>query len=576
MFKNRIQRILSFVIFAVALLVICLSFITFESALHYLNSLATDGAVDSYTIGLHERLMRIYRLVGGACLALSFFFYFFGDRLYGIISDVFIDTKKYIRHTFFLLNSFIKYEERIHKVLFVFILGVAIIVRFYFINALPVLYDEAFSFIIYGNKPLFILTSYYTYPNNHLLHTIFMHFSYELFGNSVFAIRLPVFVSGMVLLPLVYLFVRRLSNKQVALITMALTAVAKPMILYSVYARGYMIIAVIFILSLIVAQSIISKPERSKWILLSVLTALGIYTVPTYLFAVGGVYVWLAISLWNTISKKYVFIGVILSSLTGVVLSLALYSPIILFSGIKSIVANDYVSYRYQINELMPAVKETFGELYSNFSSVIPLTLLLLLIAGFLMSFFFMPMLVLYIAFALYFLSFILLQRMVPPERAVIFVVPILLAGCSYGLHLLAEGIVKFKMLILFLIISLLMSPVLIIYKVGLVPTHEVADNKNVASWLKDNVHKGDAVLCSFPIDYPIEFYLRMQGQDPAILRTYPETPERYIIIVNREVEGQTVATVFQQTLKVMPSYNLSARLEKSFYNTDIYVIDGL
>ncbi len=58
-------------------------------------------------------------------------------------------------------------------------------------------HDEAYTFLHYAKAPLASALSDYTYPNNHIFHTLLVWISTRLFGPSEVAIRLPAFIFGL-------------------------------------------------------------------------------------------------------------------------------------------------------------------------------------------------------------------------------------------------------------------------------------------------------------------------------------------------------------------------------------------
>ena len=83
------------------------------------------------------------------------------------------------------------------------ILLVAFVLRLYYLFQ-PMRYDEAFGFILFFSQPLSFSLSHYVAPNNHLLYNIFAHPLYILLGNFEWVIRLPAFLSGLLVIPAGY------------------------------------------------------------------------------------------------------------------------------------------------------------------------------------------------------------------------------------------------------------------------------------------------------------------------------------------------------------------------------------
>jgi len=115
-------------------------------------------------------------------------------------------------------------------------------------------HDEAYTYLHYATAPLATALSDYTYPNNHLFHTLLVWMSTHLFGNSEVAIRLPAFVFGMLVVPATYRLALRFADRGASLIAMALAAVWPALVLYSTNARGYSLITFVFIVMLLVGD----------------------------------------------------------------------------------------------------------------------------------------------------------------------------------------------------------------------------------------------------------------------------------------------------------------------------------
>ncbi len=52
-------------------------------------------------------------------------------------------------------------------------------------------YDEAMTYVVYASKGLATILVSYTAPNNHILHTVLVHYACALLGPSPWVTRLP-------------------------------------------------------------------------------------------------------------------------------------------------------------------------------------------------------------------------------------------------------------------------------------------------------------------------------------------------------------------------------------------------
>jgi hypothetical protein len=158
----------------------------------------------------------------------------------------------------------------------------------------PIEYDEAYTFVEFARHPFRELIADYSVPNNHVFHTILVRLSYLLFGNAPWSVRLPVFVSGLLLILAVYLLAASLYTRTTAMVSAALVAFTPNLVIKSVTARGYILVALFFFLGLLAGLYAARHKNRAAWLLLSVFIALGMYTNPTSLFPVGVTALWLA------------------------------------------------------------------------------------------------------------------------------------------------------------------------------------------------------------------------------------------------------------------------------------------
>jgi len=218
------------------------------------------------------------------------------------------------------------------------ILSAAAGLRIVFLNH-PLRYDEALTFVGYAAHPLSFALTTYSAPNNHLFHTLLVHLT-TLLGtqyNEVL-IRLPAFAAGMALIPATYALGRRLYCHEVGLIAAALAAVSPPLIEYATNARGYSLVALCFVLLWLVATDLIRQPRARNWFWFVVIAVIGLYTIPTMLYGFAVVVVWLALSRRDRLRPLLIACGLTTA------ITLLLYLPVFLVSGIDAVVANQFVA----------------------------------------------------------------------------------------------------------------------------------------------------------------------------------------------------------------------------------------
>jgi hypothetical protein len=161
-------------------------------------------------------------------------------------------------------------------------------------------YDEAYSFGSYASVPVSQGLADYTFPNNHLLNTLLMHYSWLVFGDAEWSLRLPTYLFGVALIPAVYAAARSLYTPSAGLLAAALTAGSLPLVEYSANARGYSATWVALALMIPLTVRLMRGPDPAAWVLWTVLAILGVFAVPTMGLGLIVLGVWLGLELLRT------------------------------------------------------------------------------------------------------------------------------------------------------------------------------------------------------------------------------------------------------------------------------------
>jgi 4-amino-4-deoxy-L-arabinose transferase-like glycosyltransferase len=206
-------------------------------------------------------------------------------------------------------------------------------------------YDESVTYVYFAGQPWATAISSYTYPNNHVFHTLLVKSCAALLGDDPWVLRIPAFLAGVAMIPMTFVVGRRLFGSSAALVGAGLVAGSGALVLYSTNARGYTMIC---LATLILADLLLRIRERSTntfWIATVFILALGTWTVPVMLFPAGGLTLWFALSaLRNETSQPradLLRLGVVV--IVAGVLTLLLYAPIIDREGWSALVGNPFV-----------------------------------------------------------------------------------------------------------------------------------------------------------------------------------------------------------------------------------------
>lgn len=153
----------------------------------------------------------------------------------------------------------------------------------------PMRYDDRAAFLFYAARPLRLALTSYPEPGNHLLKAFLVNLSTRLFGSQPWAIRLPAFYAGVLMIPLAYLVVRKLYGARAALLTAAVVAGSASMVEYSTNSRSYSFLTACFLVLVGGADWVRRHDNWAAW-------ALGFYAVPTVLYGIGIVFTALLLS----------------------------------------------------------------------------------------------------------------------------------------------------------------------------------------------------------------------------------------------------------------------------------------
>jgi len=192
------------------------------------------------------------------------------------------------------------------------------------------------------NTPREIVTDY-SLPNNHILHTLLVHSAQRIGGISPTTVRIPAYIAGMALVPAMFLTFGRIAGRLSGLLGAALVAGSSVLVGFSANARGYTLAGLLAVAAIGVAFEMGRDAHGIPiTVALAAVGALGIWTVPVFLYAWAPVLLWLAISggekdWWLGLRDAIVVGGL---SIGGAAL---LYSPALAEFGLESLIGNRFV-----------------------------------------------------------------------------------------------------------------------------------------------------------------------------------------------------------------------------------------
>jgi|GEM_PF-1827622 len=179
----------------------------------------------------------------------------------------------------------------------------------------PITFDEAYTYLRFARQPVSGVLSDYSYPNNHILHTLLVKTSTAIFGNAPWALRLPAWLGGAALLAGLFAVGRKATPRLSGMVVVA--AAFLPIVIdYNALARGYSLgaaaclWAIWFALRLDASQS--NQMPRRRFLFATLfggLLGMAVGFVPTY--AIFTTAIVLAALLSRFISKRNIGIALL-------------------------------------------------------------------------------------------------------------------------------------------------------------------------------------------------------------------------------------------------------------------------
>jgi hypothetical protein len=147
--------------------------------------------------------------------------------------------------------------------------------------------DEILTMVRFARPPAAQILTTFPDQNQHMLFSLLAHASMRLFGEHVWALRLPSVVLGIGSIWALFLVSRRLIGQNEALLACALMTVSYHHIWFSQNARGYMGLLFFTLLATWLWLEAIDRKTWRCWIAYSISVVLGMWIHITMLFVAG-------------------------------------------------------------------------------------------------------------------------------------------------------------------------------------------------------------------------------------------------------------------------------------------------
>ena len=418
----------------------------FDYQKSWVDQLAVDGTVESYTLGIHTSIQYCAGPLAVLFFGFIVFLTGFKGRANSLIRSAALSSVKNLSlRRVEIKELFNKISPSKDDAIPLMVLAGIIILGAFFRYAYlwrPMGHDETYTFMAFASRGLRFVISDYHLPNNHVFHTVLVNFAYHLYGDSPAVVRLPAFLAGVLIIPATYLVGRVFYWTTISLVSASIVASLPVLIDYSTTARGYTFLALFTLI--IIALAAYNKDHKNLvgWVVFAVFSAFGLYTLPTMIYPIGMVITWLLLSgIINDVSINYgrrFYLYLIIISILILLFTTFLYSPIIINSGIQSLVGNDVVG-SLSWSEFTQSVPVRIKNTWAEWNRDIPVFISLLALLGLGVSIIYpkyprnrrIPLIA---AGLLWIGTALIIQKVAPWPRIWLFLLPLFIIWISAGL----------------------------------------------------------------------------------------------------------------------------------------------
>lgn len=446
------------------------------------------------------------------------------------------------------LKSFLRDEEKAHLASIGFVCFVGAGLRLMFLFQ-PMRYDEAYTFTNFASHALWDGLSNYSVPNNHLLHTFLVHLTYKAFGNEPWALRVPTLVAGILLMPASYWAVRLLYDKNVAILAVAMVSASSILVEYSTNARGYTLLTLLYLLLIGATVHIKRTGSGGAWLAFVLISSLGFFTIPIFLYPFGSMCLWLLLSATSKDTHQNslkLLRSLIVACIVTALVTVILYSPVLFRSGWRSIVSNPFVAPK-DLPSVVTALPSSITSTWTGWTRDIPGPVALVFLGFFVGSIVFtrrgsrkdrLPLMLPILWFCI---AAVLTQRVVVDDRVWLFMLPLYFAEVSAGLVALIDALTKGSKghlptwyalgAVLFCVLigaNISMSKsILRSEATGTLPAAQ-----EITLYLASRLEPTDRVIAKCPADAPLRYYFDRAGLSPTYFRNDPSKAKAVFVIV--------------------------------------------
>jgi hypothetical protein len=261
---------------------------------------------------------------------------------------------------------------KFHRALFFFLVTFYLIRTTISIFYYPIDFDEADTYMLFSSQGPLVAATFYPLPNNHILFSIITSITSLLPVDPVYALRLPLLPIGFLVIISMFGFLKKHFTDAAALLGLSFFIAAYPLFIYSFLARGYLLLLFFYVVALYaIFELCFSNGHKKRHSYLLVLASVGgLYTIPSFLYALAGLYLFaftaLVLQKNNAAIVRLIKNGFVIGLLAAI-----LYLPVLI--SIKWSLLKPYMTPVYDRANTLNVFTTTFGYLSKTFLSPVDL-----------------------------------------------------------------------------------------------------------------------------------------------------------------------------------------------------------
>jgi 4-amino-4-deoxy-L-arabinose transferase-like glycosyltransferase len=537
----------------------------------WMDSLTPDGSLESFTPAIFVVIKRILFPQGLAAILIAIWLVNNRRRANRILSNSldFLQKSTAVRLAEIRqFQGFVRdtFADTRYRFGLLGITGIGIWLRVGSLSR-QVSHDEAYTFMAFVSMGLRQIITDYHLPNNHVFHSILVWISSEFFGIQPWAIRMPAFTAGVLLIPASFFVALAFYDKQTALISAGWVASIPVLIGYATNARGYSLIALFFMVLVGLGAYLSRKKNLVGWIAFILLAVLGFYTIPIMLYPFGLVLTWITLAgLFKLVGPDYkdapisslvirtlIPVGI---AVTGLVI--LVYTPIFLHSGIQSVVGNGFVE-SMEWEEFLETIPVRITNTWREWNSGLPEAMKAILVLGLGGSIFNtltrkptrMPLAA---AGLIWIGSTLVIQRVAPWPRVWVFLLPWVLISSAAGLMWIARSLksrlpggeyLPEAVFAFCLLVPLALGSLNAVNEAKHA-RGELGNIEELAFFLKDYIGPEDVILVTAPDAVIVRYYLKQYEIEGDQVFFRDDEDYRHVLAIVNQRYNQTLESVMQ------------------------------